>query len=68
MMGYVGATPPLTSSIYVCNLPPGTDETLLANHFGTIGLLKVVDLFLMNLYTYFVCDSLLAFLLLCFWD
>lgn len=40
MMGYVGAAAPLTTSIYVCNLPSGTDETLLANHFGTIGLLK----------------------------
>jgi RNA recognition motif-containing protein len=28
-------------SIYVCNLPPRTDETTLAEYFGTIGLLKV---------------------------
>ncbi|KAI5063099.1 hypothetical protein GOP47_0021646 [Adiantum capillus-veneris] len=34
----VGA--PSTNSIYVCNLPPGTDEILLAEHFGTIGVLK----------------------------
>ncbi|KAF5747416.1 transcription initiation factor TFIID subunit 15 isoform X2 [Tripterygium wilfordii] len=27
-------------SIYVCNLPDGTDETMLAEFFGTIGLLK----------------------------
>lgn len=27
-------------SVYVCNLPHGTDETMLAEHFGTIGLLK----------------------------
>lgn len=30
----------LKASIYVFNLPPGTDETMLAEHFGTIGLLK----------------------------
>lgn len=40
MMGHMGAVVPSTASIYVCNLPPGTDETLLAEHFGTIGLLK----------------------------
>lgn len=28
-------------SIYVCNLPQGTDEGMLAEYFGTIGLLKV---------------------------
>ncbi|KAK6921442.1 Zinc finger, RanBP2-type, partial [Dillenia turbinata] len=27
-------------SVYVCDLPPGTDETMLAEYFGTIGLLK----------------------------
>ncbi|PKI54852.1 hypothetical protein CRG98_024735 [Punica granatum] len=27
-------------SVYVCNLPEGTDENMLAEHFGTIGLLK----------------------------
>ncbi|KAI3812351.1 hypothetical protein L1987_17058 [Smallanthus sonchifolius] len=27
-------------SVYVCNLPPGTDEDMLAEFFGTIGLLK----------------------------
>ncbi|KAM7265256.1 hypothetical protein ACFE04_002939 [Oxalis oulophora] len=31
---------PLNGSVYVCNLPPGTDEDMLAEHFGTIGLLK----------------------------
>lgn len=31
---------PLPSTVYVSNLPPGTDETLLAEHFGTIGVLK----------------------------
>lgn len=28
-------------SVYVCNLPEGTDESMLAEYFGTIGLLKV---------------------------
>ena len=28
------------------------DETLLANHFGTIGLLKVVDFILMNIHLF----------------
>ncbi|XP_031271959.1 transcription initiation factor TFIID subunit 15 [Pistacia vera] len=27
-------------SVYVCNLPQGTDENMLAEYFGTIGLLK----------------------------
>ncbi|KAI8022784.1 Transcription initiation factor TFIID subunit 15 [Camellia lanceoleosa] len=27
-------------SIYISNLPPGTDEQMLAEYFGTIGLLK----------------------------
>ncbi|XP_024956353.1 transcription initiation factor TFIID subunit 15 isoform X2 [Citrus sinensis] len=27
-------------SVYVCNLPHGTDEDMLAEYFGTIGLLK----------------------------
>lgn len=31
---------PTNGSVYVCNLPFGTDETMLAEHFGTIGLLK----------------------------
>ncbi|KAJ4765330.1 hypothetical protein LUZ62_075705 [Rhynchospora pubera] len=35
-----GAPPPLNGTVYVCNLPPGTDENMLADHFGTIGLLK----------------------------
>ena len=40
MAGYMSRGPP-NGSIYVCNLPPGTDETMLAEYFGTIGLLKV---------------------------
>ncbi|CAM6045734.1 unnamed protein product [Sphagnum compactum] len=49
MMGYGGAgggggggmvAPLPTSTVYVCNLPSGTDENLLADHFGKIGLLK----------------------------
>ncbi|XP_047048123.1 transcription initiation factor TFIID subunit 15-like [Lolium rigidum] len=39
MAGYASRGPP-NGSIYVCNLPPGTDETMLAEYFGTIGLLK----------------------------
>ncbi|GJP54198.1 hypothetical protein CLOM_g13294 [Closterium sp. NIES-68] len=35
-----GGAPPPTSTVYVANLPPGTDEELLAEHFGTIGLIK----------------------------
>jgi len=49
MMGFGGAgggggggmvAPLPTSTVYVCNLPSGTDENLLADHFGKIGLLK----------------------------
>lgn len=43
MMGFGGAAPLVTSAIYVCNLPPGSDEMLLADHFGKIGLLKVLS-------------------------
>ncbi|TVU09086.1 hypothetical protein EJB05_42526 [Eragrostis curvula] len=39
MAGYASRGPP-NGSVYVCNLPPGTDETMLAEYFGTIGLLK----------------------------
>lgn len=51
MMGFgggggVGGLAPLpTSAIYVSNLPSGTDENLLADHFGKIGLLKVRNYF-----------------------
>ncbi len=50
MMGFggggVGGLAPLpTSAIYVSNLPSGTDENLLADHFGKIGLLKVRNSF-----------------------
>lgn len=40
MAGYMFRGPP-NGSIYVGNLPPGTDEMMLAEYFGTIGLLKV---------------------------
>jgi hypothetical protein len=30
--------------VYICDLPYGTDENMLAEHFGTIGLLKVWSL------------------------
>lgn len=41
MASYIGRSGPSNTSIYVCNLPPGTTETMLAEFFGTIGLLKV---------------------------
>lgn len=41
MANYSGKGASANGSVYVCNLPPGTDEDMLAEHFGTIGLLKV---------------------------
>jgi len=41
MASYSGRGGPTNGSVYVCKLPPGTDETMLAEYFGTIGLLKV---------------------------
>ncbi|EPS57522.1 hypothetical protein M569_17294, partial [Genlisea aurea] len=40
MASYSGKGAPTNGSVYVCNLPSGTDENMLADHFGTIGLLK----------------------------
>lgn len=40
MASYSGGGNPSNGSVYVCNLPPGTDENMLAEYFGTIGLLK----------------------------
>ncbi|KAK1282626.1 hypothetical protein QJS10_CPB22g00418 [Acorus calamus] len=40
MSSYSGRGGPSNGSVYVCNLPPGTDESMLAEYFGTIGLLK----------------------------
>ncbi|KAK4478802.1 hypothetical protein RD792_014301 [Penstemon davidsonii] len=40
MASYAGKGVPTNGSVYVCNLPFGTDEDMLAEHFGTIGLLK----------------------------
>ncbi|WZZ47420.1 hypothetical protein YC2023_043679 [Brassica napus] len=41
MAGYsTKGAPPTNGSVYVSNLPPGTDENMLAEYFGTIGLLK----------------------------
>ncbi|XP_047306848.1 transcription initiation factor TFIID subunit 15 [Impatiens glandulifera] len=40
MAGYSGKGAQLNGVVYVCNLPLGTDEDMLAEHFGTIGLLK----------------------------
>lgn len=44
MANYSGTGAPSNGSVYVCNLPHGTDETMLAEYFGTIGLIKVVNL------------------------
>lgn len=41
MASYAGKGVPTNGSIYVCNLPEGTDDNMLAEFFGTIGLLKV---------------------------
>ncbi|KZV14440.1 transcription initiation factor TFIID subunit 15 [Dorcoceras hygrometricum] len=40
MSKYAGKGASMNGVVYVCNLPPGTDENMLAEHFGTIGLLK----------------------------
>ncbi|XP_057478281.1 transcription initiation factor TFIID subunit 15 [Actinidia eriantha] len=40
MASYSGKGAPSNGSVYICNLPPGTDESMLAEYFGTIGLLK----------------------------
>ncbi|CAM8936741.1 unnamed protein product [Rhodiola kirilowii] len=40
MASYSGKGGPANGSVYVCNLPEGTDEGMLAEYFGTIGLLK----------------------------
>ncbi|KAF8389576.1 hypothetical protein HHK36_024092 [Tetracentron sinense] len=40
MASYLGRGVPSNGSVYVCNLPDGTDENMLAEFFGTIGLLK----------------------------
>lgn len=33
---------PSNGSVYVCNLPPGTNDNMLASHFGNIGVIKVM--------------------------
>ncbi|KAL5565812.1 hypothetical protein UlMin_028976 [Ulmus minor] len=40
MANYLGQGASSNGSVYVCNLPDGTDENMLAEYFGTIGLLK----------------------------
>ncbi|XP_054809051.1 transcription initiation factor TFIID subunit 15 isoform X1 [Prosopis cineraria] len=40
MASHPGKATPSNGSVYVCNLPYGTDENMLAEYFGTIGLLK----------------------------
>ncbi|XP_056693407.1 transcription initiation factor TFIID subunit 15 isoform X2 [Spinacia oleracea] len=40
MANYLGRGVPANGSIYVCNLPEGTDDNMLAEFFGTIGLIK----------------------------
>ena len=41
MASYAGKGALSNGSVYVCNLPYGTDDNMLAEYFGTIGLLKV---------------------------
>ena len=41
MASYTGKGAPSNGTIYVSNLPEGTDDSMLAEYFGTIGLLKV---------------------------
>ncbi|XP_068640067.1 transcription initiation factor TFIID subunit 15-like isoform X1 [Aristolochia californica] len=40
MASHSGRGGPANGSVYVCNLPQGTDDNMLAEYFGTIGLLK----------------------------
>ncbi|GAB2285032.1 TATA-binding protein-associated factor 2N [Dionaea muscipula] len=40
MANYVGKGALSNGSVYICNLPKGTDEDMLAEYFGTIGLIK----------------------------
>ncbi|GAB4850665.1 TATA-binding protein-associated factor 2N, variant 3 [Ancistrocladus abbreviatus] len=40
MATYSGKGTLSNGSVYVCNLPEGTDENMLAEYFGTIGLIK----------------------------
>ena len=44
MATYAGKGALSNGSVYICNLPFGTDENMLAEYFGTIGLLKVRSL------------------------
>nr|ACU23963.1 unknown [Glycine max] len=40
MASHPGNHAPSNGSAYVCNLPYGTDDNMLAEYFGTIGLIK----------------------------
>ncbi|XP_057527679.1 transcription initiation factor TFIID subunit 15 isoform X1 [Amaranthus tricolor] len=40
MASYLGKSAPTNGCIYVCNLPEGTDINMMAEFFGTIGLIK----------------------------
>jgi len=44
MASIPGKFAPSNGSIYVCNLPYGTDDNMLAEYFGTIGVIKVCSL------------------------
>lgn len=61
MANYSGKGAPSNGSVYVCNLPQGTDENMLAEYFGTIGLLKVRRLRGISqiLYLFIFCWTLL---------
>lgn len=41
MASYLGKGSSANGSVYVSNLPYGTDDNMLAEYFGTIGLIKV---------------------------
>lgn len=56
MASYAGKGAPSNGSIYICNLPYGTDENMLAEYFGTIGVLKVGK---------FACSFLCVFAFCC---
>lgn len=52
MASYAGKGALSNGSVYICNLPFGTDENMLAEYFGTIGLLKVGNLTIILLTLY----------------
>jgi hypothetical protein len=53
MASYAGKGDPSNGTIYISNLPEGTDDIMLAGYFGTIGLLKVWSF--ARYFFFFVC-------------